>query len=72
MAQAINIFEAAAAYRSAHNRALSTGAYTRNYDNENYYGVRKACADARRHFEWGMTYIKTAAMNPAYVKRMGW
>ena len=68
----VDIFEAAAEYRKAHAKALSTGAYTRNYDHPHYAGIRNACQTARRHFEWAMSMKKTAALKPEYAVRMGW
>jgi len=72
MIQPIDIFEAAAKYRAAHNEAMATGAFTRNYDHPHYRGVRTACKEAEHHFSWGIMQVKTAAIQPEYAKRMGW
>ena len=68
--KAIDIFEAAANYRKAHNRATVTGAFARNYDHPNYSGIRKACRDARHHFDYAVMMKKTAAHNLNYSMSM--
>ena len=72
MIPTIDIFQAAAAYISAHNEAMTSCAYTRNYDNPIHNGIRSACKRTRNKFEQGMAQVKTAAASPEYVKYMGW
>ena len=72
MIKPIDIFQVAAAYIAAHNEAMTTRAYTLNYDNPRHNGIRAACKRTRNKFEQGMAQVKTAAALPEYVKYMGW
>jgi hypothetical protein len=67
MIKTINIFEAGAAYRSAHNLAISTEAFTRNYGNPYYASIRQTCKAAQSKFEQGLSQIKSRALMPDYV-----
>jgi len=68
----IDMFEAGAAHRSAHNLAMKTAAFTRNYDHPHYSGIRSECRKTHLRLEQGVVQMKTAAISPQYAAGMGW
>lgn len=68
----IDMFEAGADLCRAHNRAMITGAFDRNYDNSYHNAIRSEFNHTQWRLLQGIEQMKTAAALPDYVKGMGW
>ena len=68
----LNIFDAAANYHSASNKAAACGAFTRNYDTDYYWKLRTDVKRFNQILELAHVQVLAAKSLPSYRPDLGW